>query len=90
VLGNDNSSPLTLCRFLAKKLLPFHTHPTHQIQHHATLSFFETQDGNKGNETCITMNPAKSRDTFAEFQTTVTIQFDSKLGEVKLRLCSPL
>jgi hypothetical protein len=55
-----------------------------------TFSFFETQDGNKGNETCITIIPAKSRDIFAaEFQTTVTIQFDSKLGEVKPHLCSP-
>jgi hypothetical protein len=56
-----------------------------------TLSFFKIQDGNKGNETCITMIPAKSMDTFAaKFQTTVTIQFDLKLGEVKLHLCSPL
>jgi hypothetical protein len=33
------------------------------------------------------MIPAKSRDTLAEFQTTITIQFDLKLGEVRLQLC---
>ena len=86
---SNEKSPFTVHRFVAKKLLPLYTLPTHQILHHVTLSFSRTQDGNKEKECCITMILAKSMDTFAKFQKTVTLRFDLKLGEVKLHLCLP-